>query len=132
MQRTKTSSTSASAALRRTLRAEPNSEDHDHLSDPRPWETRAPLRLYGSSRDAHPALSLDHSADLPLYDDMETRRRYGDKEVVIESSEKAELLDDQGKWAKGHGAGPGVGGKRGLPAKQRVGGWVSVRVQQRS
>ena len=81
--------------------------------------------MYGSSRESHPALSLDQSADLPLYDDMETRRRYGDREVVSEISEKAELLDDQGKWAKGHGAGPGVGGRRGLPPKQRVEGWVS-------
>ncbi|KAL1405495.1 Dolichyl-phosphate-mannose--protein mannosyltransferase 2 [Vanrija albida] len=30
--------------------------------------------------------------------------------------------DDQGKWDKGHGAGPGVGGKRGLPPRQRVEG----------
>jgi len=32
--------------------------------------------------------------------------------------------DDSGKWAKGHGAGPGFGGRRGLPPRQRVEGWV--------
>lgn len=43
--------------------------------------------------------------------------------------EKGELLfdvdDDQGKWMKGYGAGPGVGGRRGLPPRQRLTGWVS-------
>jgi len=136
MQRSKTSSTSstsASTALRRTLRSERERDlsDEDDLADPRPWETRAPLKLYGSSPDAHPthpALNDPaEGADLPLYDDMEARKRYGGKEAnqMADVEEKTELLDDQGKWAKGHGAGPGVGGRRGLPPRQRVGGWVS-------
>lgn len=59
---------------------------------------------------------------------MEARRRYGEKEELAEmreGEEKAGLIeDDQGKWGK-HGAGPGLGGKRGLPPKQRIEGWVS-------
>jgi dolichyl-phosphate-mannose-protein mannosyltransferase len=35
-------------------------------------------------------------------------------------------VDDQGKWMKGYGAGPGVGGRRGLPPRQRLTGWVSL------
>ena len=42
-----------------------------------------------------------------------------------EGEEKAGLIeDDQGKWAKGYGAGPGSGGRRGLPPKRRIDGWV--------
>ncbi len=143
MQRSKTSSTSstsASTALRRTLLTEREQRDHfsdeDDLADPRPWETRAPLKLYGSSRDVHPTHpALDNperrgGADLPLYDVMETRRRYGDKEGSGDVLEEKELLDDQGKWGKGHGAGPGVGGRRGLPPRQRLGGWVSSELQK--
>ncbi len=61
---------------------------------------------------------------------METRRRYGDKEGSGDVLEEKELLDDQGKWGKGHGAGPGVGGRRGLPPRQRLGGWVSSELQK--
>jgi dolichyl-phosphate-mannose-protein mannosyltransferase len=63
-----------------------------------------------------------------MYGDDTIRRRYGaeveEKEPMIE--------DDQGKWAKGHGAGPGVGGRRGLPPKKRIEGWVSPPVDLRS
>ena len=135
MQRSKTSSissTSASTALRRTLRSDRENSEENDLADPKPWETRFPLKLYGSSRDvyhsAHPALNnIGTGHDLPLYDDMEARRRYGEKEVAQSVEEKTELLDDQGKWGKGHGVGPGAGGRRGLPPRQRVGGWVSHR-----
>lgn len=45
----------------------------------------------------------------------------------LELEERQKLLspDDQGKWDKGHGAGPGIGGRRGLPPRQRQEGWVS-------
>jgi dolichyl-phosphate-mannose-protein mannosyltransferase len=119
MQRSNQStSTSASTALRRTLRSDIDSDEED-LADPRPWETRAPLKSYGSLRE---------KVDLPLFDDMETRRRYGEKEDVAALNEEMELLDDQGKWAKGHGAGPGAGGRRGLQPRQRIGGWVSRKL----
>ena len=70
---------------------------------------------------------------------METRRRanatpsYGEKEVNMGLGEK-ELLQqqqvvddgDSGKWGKGYGEGPGLGGRRGLPPRQkRAPGWVS-------
>ncbi|WVR04769.1 hypothetical protein IAU60_001781 [Kwoniella sp. DSM 27419] len=60
----------------------------------------------------------------------ETRRRFGDKEAVVAEGtrEETELLDDQGKWEKGHGAGPGAGGRRGLRPRQRIGGWKGVMV----
>lgn len=128
------------ASLRRTLRSD-NDTSHidsgDDLADPRPWETRASPQLYGSSRDTYPAhysqsLSSDlggATGDLPLFDaSMETRRRYGEKEVVdgLSNDEKTGLIndDDSGKWAKGYGPGPGVGGRRGLPPRQRIAGWV--------
>ena len=61
---------------------------------------------------------------------MEYRRRYGEKEDVLarENDEKLGLIhDDQGKWdSKGHGAGPGFGGRRGLPPRQRLEGWVNT------
>lgn len=62
-----------------------------------------------------------------------TRRRYGEKESVGELDEKTGLVDDdQGKWgSKGHGAGPGLGGRRGLPPKQRIEGWVSGSCDER-
>jgi len=71
---------------------------------------------------------------------METRRRFahgdgvggtgnfgelGEKEGLMGNVGAEEILDDQGKWEKGHGAGPGIGGRRGLPPRQRTGGWVS-------
>jgi dolichyl-phosphate-mannose-protein mannosyltransferase len=165
-----TSSSSSSAhsalsAVRRTLRPSPSPsleragadvdvDDEDQeleladLADPRPWETRAPLKHYGSHHSVH---SADHG-HLPLYKDsygngpghgpgnghgdsagigMETRQRraqaqaqYGEKEGDVTVSE-TDVLDDQGKWQKGHLAGPGVGGRRGLPPKQRIPGWVS-------
>jgi hypothetical protein len=161
-----TSSSSSSAhsalsAVRRTFRPSPSSSpnradvdiaDEDQeldqeleladLADPRPWETRAPLKHYGSQHSVH---SADHG-HLPLYKDshgnahghgdsagigMETRQRraqaqaqYGEKEGDVTVSE-TDVLDDQGKWQKGHLAGPGVGGRRGLPPKQRIPGWVS-------
>lgn len=136
MQRSKTtsshSSSSASTALRRTLRSQPDHSDDDDIADPRPWETRASLKLYGSTKEPHSYSSVLNGesalgGDLPLYgasDDMETRRRHGEKEAMAGPGEK-ELLDDQGKWMKGHGAGPGIGGRRGLPPRQRTEGWVS-------
>ena len=140
MQRSKTSQStsttqSASTALRRTLRSSPALSDDDDIADPRPWETRSPLKSYGSSsHSSHPSHPSTHSpashtANLPLYDSMETRRRYGEKESVEGLvGEKIGLMeDDQGKWAKGHGAGPGIGGRRGLPPRQRPQGWVSLR-----
>jgi hypothetical protein len=79
--------------------------------------------------------------DLPLYE-METRRRanaipttgiYGEKEVTmglgLGEKQPLQVVDDgdSGKWGKGFGEGPGYGGKRGLPMRQkRVPGWVSL------
>lgn len=135
----------ASASLRRNLRSQDNSganvNDDDDVSDPRPWETRGPLNLYGSSKDHLHLQDFDRSGsppvgDLPLYE-MEPRRRnvgYGEKEdslAAADGMEKKELLfsaddDDSGKWGKGYGAGPGYGGKRGLaPRSRRIPGWVS-------
>ncbi|KAK8847542.1 hypothetical protein IAR55_005400 [Kwoniella newhampshirensis] len=138
---TTASNNSASTALRRHLHREAdNSSTTDDLSDPRPWESRTPSRSYGSKRDSnqnHVARtpSPGPGGDLPLFlDDMETRRRFGEKEAALaeKEGEKAGLmnidLDDQGKWAKGHGAGPGVGGRRGLPPRQRIGGWKGVMI----
>lgn len=150
-------SSSATTALRRTLRSTPStsnfypssrtrgqgqgqhdSDEDDFIADPRPWESRAPLKSYGSAAEGG-------QPDLPLYTstghnssnsinnpEMEARRRYGEKEEVVagQSSaarpeEEKELLDDQGKWMKGYGPGPGIGGRRGLPPRQRIPGWVS-------
>ncbi|KAK6903573.1 hypothetical protein I203_107078 [Kwoniella mangroviensis CBS 8507] len=128
------------------------------LSDPKPWESNRNPRLYGSRRDVtHPTSYIDKldsptgtaSGDLPLYlhEEMETRRRHTpqpplppqlEKEVSSADSrgEKDQLLfdanaevDDQGKWQKGHGAGPGVGGRRGLPPRQRIGGWRGIMIE---
>jgi dolichyl-phosphate-mannose-protein mannosyltransferase len=141
--KTSTSSISSSAqtALRRNLRSVKTAdslahESDDDIADPRPWETRPPPNSYGSQRDTshiyHPTLSNPSPTDreLPTFD-MEARRRYGEKEELAarrHGEEKAGLIeDDQGKWAKGHGAGPGSGGRRGLQPKQRIEGWVSVQ-----
>jgi dolichyl-phosphate-mannose-protein mannosyltransferase len=142
-------SNNATTSLRRTLRSNPHhshshESDDDDVSDPRPWETRGPLNLYGSAKDNyHSSIANERDSpigDLPLYE-METRRRtnipsatgYGEKEVDMGLGEK-ELLQqvvddgDSGKWGKGFGEGPGYGGKRGLPPRQkRVPGWVSPR-----
>jgi dolichyl-phosphate-mannose-protein mannosyltransferase len=162
MQRSKASSASslshksnATTSLRRTLRSNPLHEsDDDDVSDPRPWETRGPLNLYGSSKDHlhhHQSQSIAHEGSpvgdlhLPLYE-METRRRtnvnpssngaYGEKESVMSmapglgmgTGEEKELMQDDGdsgKWGKGYGVGPGHGGRRGLPPRQkRIPGWV--------
>jgi dolichyl-phosphate-mannose-protein mannosyltransferase len=141
----------ATSSLRRTLRSNP-SYTHDHesdddVSDPRPWETRGPLNLYGSSKDNLSQSTYNERpsspiGDLPLYE-METRRRvitptpgpgYGEKENVMGLGlEGKELISqtqddgDSGKWGKGFGVGPGYGGKRGLPPRQkRIPGWVSL------
>lgn len=158
MQRSNKSSASsrsnnATTSLRRTLRTSTHSHesDDDDVSDPRPWETRGPLNLYGSAKDNyHQSLVNDRDSpigDLPLYE-METRRRanatpvtglYGEKEVNtglgmgmamgMGEKEPLQVIDDgdSGKWGKGFGEGPGYGGKRGLPPRQkRVPGWVSL------
>ncbi|KAK4686851.1 hypothetical protein P7C73_g3267, partial [Tremellales sp. Uapishka_1] len=134
MQRTSqnSASSSASTALRRALRPSSSSEhlgeDYDDLSDPRPWETRGAAHTYGSLREKTSAPDLN----LPLYSEdlsMERRRKYGEKEDADVVKEEKELLDDQGKWAKGHGAGPGVGGRRGLEPRKRVGGWKRTLVE---
>lgn len=73
---------------------------------------------------------------------METRRRtnlnangamggYGEKESVMGMGmEEKELIQDDGdsgKWGKGYGVGPGYGGRRGLPPRQkRIPGWVGL------
>nr|XP_031858200.1 uncharacterized protein CI109_006343 [Kwoniella shandongensis]KAA5525272.1 hypothetical protein CI109_006343 [Kwoniella shandongensis] len=153
-----TSSNSASTALRRHLHREQPIDrdssssspqtDHivDDLTDPRPWETRNPPRSYGTKRDSTHQNYIARTpspgpgGDLPLYshshsDDMESRRRFAEKEATLAENqgEKAGLinvdLDDQGKWAKGHGAGPGVGGRRGLPPRQRIGGWQGIMIE---
>jgi hypothetical protein len=143
----------ATTSLRRTLRSQPSGqlgkgsrtghnnnldeEDIDFIADPRPWESRGSLKSYGSKTEGG-------QPDLPLYthsstnnlEDMDVRRRYGEKEGVIAGSsvmpEEKELLDDQGKWMKGHGPGPGVGGRRGLPPRQRIPGWVSLHLSERN
>ena len=76
-------------------------------------------------------------------DENETRRRtgtgvngatsqpvYGEKLGLGGANEKEGLMDEDasGKWGKPHGAGPGVGGRRGLPPRQRLVGWVSSNV----
>lgn len=136
--------------MRRTLRTATHESDDDDVSDPRPWETRGPLNLYGSSKDNyHQSLSNERDSpigDLPLYE-METRRRanaaptagvYGEKEVDmglgLGEKQPLQVVDDgdSGKWGKGFGEGPGYGGKRGLPPRQkRVPGWVSAVSQGR-
>lgn len=92
------------------------------------------MHTYGSSRELshnhHPSLSnpIPGDRDLPMYGEADTtRRRYGEKESIgyAEDEKRGLVDDDQGKWgSKGHGAGPGYGGRRGLPPKQRLDGWV--------
>lgn len=53
---------------------------------------------------------------------MELKRRFDEKQPV--HLEQPVVDDDQGKWEKGYGAGPGIGGRRGLPPRQRIPGWV--------
>jgi dolichyl-phosphate-mannose-protein mannosyltransferase len=137
-------SNNATTSLRRTLRTSTHESDDDDVSDPRPWETRGPLNLYGSAKDNyHQSLAHERDSpvgDLPLYE-METRRRanaapitgYGEKEVTmglgLGEKQPLQMVDDgdSGKWGKGFGEGPGYGGKRGLPMRQkRVPGWVSL------
>lgn len=90
-------------------------DDDDDLADPRPWETRVPPSKYGSGSDKGVELPMNST-------DISEKHQGGD------GDEKQVLFDDaQGKWDKGHGAGPGVGGRRGLPPRQRVEGWVGAR-----
>lgn len=69
--------------------------------------------------------------------EMETRqRKLGGRDAaptMVASSrfDEKEVEDDQGKWEKGYLAGPGVGGRRGLPPKQRIAGWVSLAQRPR-
>jgi dolichyl-phosphate-mannose-protein mannosyltransferase len=124
-----------------------STDSDDELADPRPWETRTPAQLYGSSvdhlRPIHPSLAVgididsgsgrdrERDRELPMYTEMETRQRRREKagETPVpmygEKISSVPVVDDQGKWAKGHGPGPGVGGRRGLPPRQRIDGWVS-------
>jgi dolichyl-phosphate-mannose-protein mannosyltransferase len=139
MQRhSKSTSSAASLSLRRNLNSKPspNHSDDDDITDPRPWETRGPARSYGSDKSEytfhkpHPSLAQEYGdEDLPLFEEsMETRRRFGNGDVSEKeglASGEGLVVDDQGKWEKGHGAGPGEGGRRGLAPRQRVGGWVS-------
>lgn len=146
-------SPSAARASSTTTTGGGGGSDDDDLADPKPWETRQQARHYGSVPTAHSVLfdSGSGGADqLPLYSsstsDMETRQRktaagrnpvgagadaaaqplmgdyarFDEKEVEVE--------DDQGKWEKGYMAGPGIGGRRGLPPKQRIPGWVSRHI----
>lgn len=126
----------------------------DDLADPRGWEVRTPPRLYGSAPESRPTRYLfdgeqEHDQDygyarteddagLPLFDEkMETRQRraaaLGEKMDGYDGAaalrEKQMLEDDSGKWGKGHGAGPGVGGRRGLPPRQRIPGWKGVYIE---
>jgi len=113
--------------MRSTTHRRTHYHDDDDIADPRPWETRVPASTYGSARDKSTSLATD--TDLPLFN-MDTEL---DKASGLDSaaSEKAKFVpltpDDQGKWDKGHGAGPGIGGRRGLPPRQRVDGWVSKK-----
>lgn len=108
-------------------------------------DARAPAYLFdeldqdGRQAGLAGAAGTGAGAGLPLFDEkMETRQRrtlaggqdaadgmmgIGEKRGMPQLGEVVE--DDSGKWGKGHGAGPGVGGKRGLPPRQRITGWVS-------
>jgi dolichyl-phosphate-mannose-protein mannosyltransferase len=132
----RTTTLTASSALRRNIKTESDDED---ISDPRPWEKAKSLRTYGSTRDQHPLHSAlnnpasGSNSDLPMYSSVEDdgirKRGYGDKIEEPMNGEKDSLIeDDQGKWEKGHGPGPGVGGRRGLPPRRRVEGWVSLYI----
>lgn len=122
--------------------ADAPAEDEEDIHDPRPWESLKHPRTYGSapnsSHSTHPSLGLSSDRDtghLPMFhtDENEARRRvgaqpqvYGEKEGLNGAGEKQGLMDEDvsGKWGKPHGAGPGVGGRRGLPPRQRLSGWV--------
>nr|ODN93643.1 dolichyl-phosphate-mannose-protein mannosyltransferase [Cryptococcus depauperatus CBS 7855] len=100
-----------------------------------PWDTRVHPRSYGSGREhsysyIDTASSPAEDASLPLYKkDMEKRRAGEHQNVSSGTQPEKEEVDDQGKWAKGHGAGPGVGGKRGLPPRQRIPGWKGFMIE---
>lgn len=100
--------------MRSTTHRRTQYHDDDDIADPRPWETRVAPSTYGSALPAHTASGVPSESGeaLPLFS---------------MDAEKEQLLqqDDSGKWDKGHGAGPGIGGRRGLPPRQRLEGWVS-------
>ncbi|BEI83871.1 hypothetical protein CcaverHIS002_0404750 [Cutaneotrichosporon cavernicola] len=105
--------------MRSTTHRRTHYHDDDDLADPRPWETRVPPSRYGSGSDRAAA------PDLPLYT-ME-KEKENEKDLAEAAGETAPLNDDgQGKWDKGHGVGPGIGGRRGLPPRQRLNGWQGV------
>jgi dolichyl-phosphate-mannose-protein mannosyltransferase len=61
---------------------------------------------------------------------------YGEKEVMMGTGMEGKGLissqddGDSGKWEKGFGIGPGYGGRRGLPPRQkRTPGWVRPSTQ---
>jgi dolichyl-phosphate-mannose-protein mannosyltransferase len=100
--------------------------DDDDIADPRPWETRSPVSTYGSAKDKS---ALAQESDLPLFNmesELDKEKREASGGVGVTRGD-----DTQGKWDKGHGAGPGVGGRRGLPRRQRVDGWVRELVDSR-
>ncbi|AAW45848.1 hypothetical protein CNBJ1540 [Cryptococcus deneoformans B-3501A] len=93
-----------------------------------PWENRVPPSAYGSARPHSAFLEATphDDAELPLFKDtnMELKRRFDEKQPV--HLEQPVVDDDQGKWEKGYGAGPGIGGRRGLPPRQRIPGWKGI------
>lgn len=134
-----------SGSSRRVSKPTSIDEDDDAIADPRPWESAKPAKLYGSLPSTHnynPLISAAEEYDeknLPMFhpsgEENEARRRHaaggGEKDGPMGGGEKSVLYaaeDDQGKWMKGYGAGPGVGGRRGLPPRQRLTGWVSCRL----
>lgn len=117
-----------------------SADSEEDIHDPRPWESFKHPGTYGSlpaQLGSNLALISDTGPNLPMYhsDENESRRRlagqpvvYGEKEGLVGGGgEKQGLVEEDvaGKWGKPHGAGPGVGGRRGLPPRQRLVGWVS-------
>lgn len=121
----------------------PIEEDDDAIADPRPWESAKHPRQYGSLPSTHnynPLLAAAGEYDeknLPMFhaggEENEARRRnvgVNEKEAVRgEGGARGLVEDDQGKWMKGYGAGPGEGGRRGLRPRQRLTGWEGFYVE---
>ncbi|ODN79524.1 hypothetical protein L202_03485 [Cryptococcus amylolentus CBS 6039] len=116
----------------------PSTINRRHTPDYSPWNHRVPPSAYGSASHYNPYTDtpssprdqLDPALPLHMDDTTDLKRRLSEKQPLNEPTHgELSLDDDSGKWAKGHGAGPGFGGRRGLPPKQRIPGWKGFAIE---